>query len=782
MRLLFPGQTGRWSRRILLFLVLPYLCLYWLARLFPPDLETGYSTEILDRDGRLLQAFLSPDDKWRLRTPPDQLPPRLTRWILDKEDRYFYWHPGINPVSVINSLLANLKAGRIVSGASTITMQAVRLARPAGRTWKAKAGEAFLALWWEMALSKDEILAYYLSRLPFGGNVEGFRAASRIYFGKEPGDLSPGEASSLIVIPNHPGKFHPLRQPGALEKKRRSFLDRQLKAGYLTTADWQLAVTEPVHPRFHAMPALIPHLSRELGKEAITGRLQTTLSAPVQSELQHLLLRHLRKWKPHGVGNAAALLADARTGEILAWIGNADWNDSLNSGQMDAVRALRSPGSTLKPFLFARALESGRITPATRLPDMEEEFGTYHPENFDLTFRGLVRADQALLQSLNLPAIHLLKSIGPDTLEKICRQLGMAGLMGKEEKPGLSLAVGGCQTSLAELVSAYTIFQNGGRRRILRVLKEPGTRTDTQAVEMPLTPAALQMVRYWLALPRRGEAIRNLARNPAGFHSVFWKTGTSFGRKDAWCLGGGNRYVLGLWFGNLSGTGVPVLSGTDVAAPLFQEMITRLEQPGRPGKQSHPEGWGWKVRQVCRETGLPPGTGCTELEKDFFLPLISPMNTCTHMTTVPTNTAGSISYCRSCLPEGEPVHSRLYFQPVPGWLEWCRKSGRPETRPLAPPHNSACTVWGASGLEIVSPAEGRRYRGLASGKVPVTVQVRTRPDGFPVQLFLDGRPSGTFPENSLPILNLESGKHTLQVQDRFGKSRSVSFRVDAGAI
>ena len=696
----------RWKcRAILLYTGAVFLAAYllgWLLGIyFQPDRLTSFSKEIRGSDGKMLHAYLSEDQKWRLETSDAEMPARLTDWLEWKEDKYFRYHLGFNPVSIARGLVLNVIENRRVSGASTITMQAVRLANQRPRTWKSKMEELFTAIWWELSFTKSEIFSFYVSHLPFGGNVEGFRAASRIYFGKEPNQLSLAQCAALVVIPNHPGKYHPLKNLDALVKKRNQFLNKLHSHGKITDEEWKYARLEALFPARHKAPSLAPHFCRYI--KPLGGHIiQTTLDPRLQKSVEQLLGLHANRLKGMGVANASLLLADYRTGEIKCWIGNPDFTDWANGGEVDGVLAIRSPGSTLKPIIYGLALQKGMITPGTILYDTPQEFGTYFPENYDHTYRGPVPAGQALVQSLNIPAIRLLQQVGIDTFMSYTDRLGMHEMRRLTEKPGLSMAVGGCGTSLFELVQAYSALANDGKLVPLGAISK---RKD-QSVSGPiLQPQTTRMIRHMLSVSQRGEAIMPMAHNPQKYADVAWKTGTSFGRKDAWCIGFGQKYVLGIWFGNFNGKGCAALSGVDMAAPVFQKLISVVESEIAHQQMSTPQMVGWKERKVCTATGLKPGVYCNQLVTDFYLPLVSSQQTCGHRVQIICNSNETTTYCQACMPAG-PTKTKVVDNPPVALLGW-HAENQPAQQ-LAPPHYGLCPVAGMGANRAISVRRLRR--------------------------------------------------------------------------
>jgi penicillin-binding protein 1C len=765
--------SRRTKFRLILGLSLPasWLIVRAFCILFPPDLPVAYSREILDEKGRLLYVFLSKDQKWRLSTTENEIPSRLSEWMIWKEDQYFFLHPGINPVSVLKSALENFIAGKRKSGASTITMQAVKLCHPAARTWKSKIRESLQALYWEMALSKKEILAFYFSHLPFGGNVEGFRSASRIYFGKELRSLSPAQWAALVVIPNKPGKNHPLLNPEQLTLKRNEFLSRLFKAGKMEEDEYKSAILEPFFARRHEMPRLIPHLARQFQTGA-ENKVRITLNADIHLQAAQLIQYHHTPLKMKGINNAALLLADIESGEIKAWTGNPDFADAENSGQVDGVLALRSPGSTLKPFLFALGFQKGIITPKSVFYDIPSEYQDYAPENYDQKFHGAVTAEDALLLSLNIPAIELLEKVQVDTFLHYLDKMGMNKLLEKTRQPGLSMAVGGCGTNLFELVQSYRILALGGQAGKISLYKEDKENSSKKQI---LEPGSAKLVNQILSMKNRGEVIFSLGVKGKDWENFVWKTGTSYRRKDAWCIGFGHRYVLGIWLGNFSGQGNAALSGIDAAAPLFQKIISELERNCTPLKRKSPLESGWKIREVCAETGQKPGPWCHKTTTDYFLPMVSSQHICQHRKAFLINPEGSLSFCGNCKSTSGQT-TATFDNPDPGWRFFSEQEGKKFQLP--PPHNPDCRQpGGESAPQFLFPMEGKVYFLNGAENLKTGIRLQAPAEAFPLRVFENGRRIGESKKGEEIPVSLNEGAHQFSAVGQNGSLMHIRFRV-----
>ncbi|MTH77661.1 penicillin-binding protein 1C [Paracoccus aestuariivivens] len=533
----------------------------WIGATELPRLEVTVGVEVLARDNSLLRAFQVADGRWRL--DAGNVDPLFLDMLMLWEDQRFEHHGGVDPVALLRAGGQALWHRRIVSGGSTLTMQVARLLE-SGTTgeWGGKARQIRLALALERRLSKRQILDLYLRLAPYGANVEGIRAASLQWFGKEPTRLSPAEAALLVALPQSPERRRPDRFPDTARKARDRVLARAVHAGLLSDADAGAAMAEPVPRKRRAFPALAPLLTARLVRtHPNVGRIETTIDPRLQRRAEELASRAVR-----GAGrrlSAAIMLADHRTGEILAEVGAADWTDGGSAGFVDMTQAWRSPGSTLKPFVYGLAFDTGLAHPETLIEDRPAAFGRWQPQNFDHIFRGTVSLRQALIWSLNIPVVKLADALGPNRVAQTLRQGGIA-LRLPEETAGLALMLGGGGVTLQGLATGYAALARGGRGIELSAL--PGG-----ARELPL--AMFGPVAAWQV----GDV---LAGNPAPhgtrIRPMAYKTGTSYGHRDALAVGYDGAYVGAVWLGRPDGTPVPGAFGGDLAAPVLFDLFDAL--------------------------------------------------------------------------------------------------------------------------------------------------------------------------------------------------------------
>jgi penicillin-binding protein 1C len=598
-----------------------------------PLFDVSYSPVLYDRNGTLLGARVAKDGQWRF-APAPALNPKFVAAITEYEDRRFSWHIGVDIIAVARAALRNMHARKVVSGGSTITMQTVRLMRgKKERTFFEKAVEAALAIRLEMGRSKDEILALYAANAPFGGNVVGLEAAAWRWYGRSADELSWGQAATLAVLPNGPGLVHPGRNREALREKRDTLLELLARRGYFSPETLNLAKAEALPDEPKPLPMTAPHLLDRIileeaagGKTGSSSRYTVTLDAGLQRRINAVLNRRSRDFAGNGIMNAACLLLDTRSGEVLAYVGNSE---SAASASVDIITSPRSSGSLLKPFLYAAMLDSGQLMPAGLLSDIPTRVGSYSPENNTRNYTGVVPADQALARSLNVPAVRSLRRFGVERFARLLRTLGLTTLFRNGSDYGLPLILGGAEITLWDIAGVYA-----GLARTALNSQESGNpffppeyfpRTRNAASPNPSAKnrpsgAALQNAlaetspissgAAWLTLDALTHVIRpgeeSAWQSFASARKVAWKTGTSFGFRDAWAVGVTSRWTVAVWVGNASGEGRAELRGANTAAPLLFEVFSFLE----------PSDWFPKpyaaldTVPVCALSGFPPGPYC----------------------------------------------------------------------------------------------------------------------------------------------------------------------------
>lgn len=534
----------------------------WIDATVIPPLVPVTSVEVLDRDGVLLRAYTVEDGRWRLPVSLAEVDPEFIELLLNFEDRRFYDHAGVDWRAMARAGWQALTNRRIVSGASTITMQVARLLEDSGTgSWRGKLRQIRLALALERQLTKQEILTLYLHLAPYGGNIEGIRAATFTWFGQEPLQLTTAEAALLVAIPQAPNNRRPDRNPENAHIARDRVLARAQTFGVLSEEEVTSAMAEPLPTERRDFPLLAPHLSDRMLAEDPTGQHRLTIDSTLQAQMEALAREAVR-----GQGtrlNAAIMVMDHQTGEVLASVGSAEYSDNPLQGFVDMTQALRSPGSTLKPLVYGLAFEAGLIHPESLIEDRPTRFGSYAPQNFDRVFRGELSVRRALQASLNIPVVSLLEELGPAELMNRMRRAGMQPEL-PAGQPGLAVALGGVGVTMEDLMRMYGALASGGEYVPLHYRQGDRAGDPVQV----LSPVA-----SWYVGDILSDMIppANAPRN-----GLAYKTGTSYGHRDAWSFGYDGRHVVGVWLGRADGASVPGAFGADVAAPLLFEAFARV--------------------------------------------------------------------------------------------------------------------------------------------------------------------------------------------------------------
>lgn len=563
-----------------------------LDDLLPPDLARfeDRSKLVVDRGGHLLRAFQSRDDKWRFLTTPADVDPLYLAMLKAYEDRRFDLHPGVDPLAVGRAVIQAASAGHVVSGASTLTMQAARLLEPRPRTLPAKLIEMARAVQLERRLGKQGVLSVYLTLAPFGGVLEGVRIASLRLFGKEPKVLTPAEAALLVALPQAPGQRRPDIDEAAARAGRDRVLDRAAAAGVIGREAAERAKRSSLPTTLAALPFVAPHLAEALVREKGRERIRTTIDGALQRSAEHRLRLALQGLPP-GV-TAAALIVDHRSAEVVAHIGNADYFDRERAGMIDMTRALRSPGSTLKPLIYGLAFDRLLVQPMTLIADTPWQIGAYRPGNFDGGHAGEVTVAEALTRSLNIPAIKVMERLGPLRFDAALADAGLH--LAFESRASLPIALGGVGMRLGDLVRAYVGLAHGG------MVPERLVTTDGETtVSRPLIgpEAAADVLAVLAEVPPPAGRIPDIVAAAGRREAVAYKTGTAYGYRDAWSIGVVGDHVIGVWVGRPDGAPCPGCTGLGVAAPILFDLARLMP----PGETSLPD-----AARLRRGAALPP--------------------------------------------------------------------------------------------------------------------------------------------------------------------------------
>lgn len=605
--------------------IISIVLLTFYAFLLPKQLFKQPTSIILeDANGNLLAASIATDGQWRF--PENSVvPEKFKQCIIHFEDEYFEYHPGVNPVSVLRALWQNITSGKVKSGGSTITMQVIRLSRKQPRTILEKSYEMILATRLEISKSKKEILALYTSHAPFGGNVVGLDAAAWRYYGRSPDKLSWGETATLAVLPNAPALIYPGKNHELLLKKRNRLLDKLQLKGIIDAETAELAKAEELPTKPHSLPQITPHLLTRLIKEGHQGEnIQTTVNLHLQEQLNQIASNYHRLLSQNEVHNLAILVTEVNSGKVLAYVGNSDCKHEESGVKVDIITAPRSSGSILKPFLYGALFNEGELLADALVPDVPTRISGYAPQNFDRTYDGAVPASNALTRSLNIPAVKLLRSYGLEKFYDNVQKLGFTTIKKPVNHYGLSIILGGAETNLWELNGVYSSWS-----RVLNNFRKYDYQYNTNDYRMPYFIAndsvlsqKEELKQYYLydvsSIWQTYEILANVhrPREEKGWEhftsskKVAWKTGTSFGHRDAWAVGTTPEYTVSVWVGNADGEGRPGLTGTLVAAPILFEVFKKLPQT----TWFEPPYNNLSQLAVCSKSGYLYGNNCEKAD------------------------------------------------------------------------------------------------------------------------------------------------------------------------
>ncbi|MCB9264807.1 MAG: penicillin-binding protein 1C [Lewinellaceae bacterium] len=748
------------------------------------------------RDGSLLGARIAADGQWRF-PEIDSIPPKFETALTEFEDRRFYYHPGVDPIGLGRALLQNIRSGKVVSGGSTLTMQVIRMARgnPPRTLWQ-KAIETIMATRLELGSSKKEILALYASHAPFGGNVVGLEAASWRYFGKTPRLLSWAEAAMLAVLPNSPGLIHPGRNRQALLQKRNRLLRRLQEAGQIDALTCSLAMEEPLPEAPHPLPSLAPHLLNRAYQEFVaTGkveqtRIRTTLQENLQKQLSAILEFHQKRLSASEIHNLAAIVIDVESGEILAYAGNVIGAGADHGEQVDVIGAPRSTGSILKPFLYALMLQEGKILPRSLVPDIPMQLSGYRPENYYDDYDGAVTARRALIRSLNVPMVRLLQQYGLEKFHFNLRKLGFSTINHPPAYYGLPLVLGGAEGTLWDITNAYACMSRMLRhytasdsRYSASDFRPPhylysGQETGAEEVGFQATPSHISAAAAWFTFDAMQEVERPNSEGEwehfASRRRIAWKTGTSFGFRDAWAVGVNPRYAVGVWAGNADGEGRPGLVGVLAAAPVLFDIFNRL--PG-DGTWFRPPYDDMVQLPVCHNSGYRPLEICPR--DTIWVPATgTKAPPCPYHQLIFLDPNQDLRVHAGCEAPGN-MRRKAWFV-LPPTEEHFYKTHYPGYAPLPPFRPDCATQPDAPEMELIYPKYPTRIYvpvGL-DGKLSKTVftAAHRSPDAT-IYWHIDSEYLGSTHTFHSFELNPSEGKHLLTLVDEDGHRLEQPFEI-----
>jgi penicillin-binding protein 1C len=782
-----PEKTGnktlgrKWALAILVWIGLALALFFTLPRVLFNDPCT---TLLLDRDGTLLEAKIASDHQWRF-PESEEIPEKFRQSVIHFEDRWFNFHPGFNPVALFRAAVMNFRAGKIVSGGSTLSMQVIRLARKnRPRTIGEKIIEIFLSWRLELTHTKQDILRLYASHAPFGGNVVGLEAASWRYFGVEPDRLSWGATATLAVLPNAPGLIFPGKNQKQLLAKRNRLLDRLFEHGVITASECEMAKSEPLPGKPFSLPRSAPHLLDHAIADGLRGkRLCTSLLSGLQRQTAAILEGHRSYWNANEIRNAALVVLEVSTGNVVAYHGNIPNMDSRAHGEeVDLVMAPRSTGSILKPFLYAAMLNDGLILPGTLIPDIPTQIGGFVPENFNLSYDGAVPANQALARSLNIPAVKMLQTYTYQQFYILLKRCGITTLTKPAGHYGLSVILGGAETNLWEITGTYasmarTLQTAGSARPVYATFHAPGyvdkPETRLNHYPSPFNPAAIyQAFEAMVEVVRPGEEM--VWRQFGTSSRIAWKTGTSFGNRDAWAVGVTPQYVVGVWVGNASGEGRPGLTGIAMAAPVLFDVF-RILPVG--SWFTAPESSMIRV-PVCRYSGYRASPVC-EFSDSVWIPAAGAKTLpCPFHQIVHLDSTGQWQVTSECeLPSRMQHRSWFVLPPV---QEWYFRQKNPFYR-ILPPFKPGCGVQSdRRNMDLIYPKnKSILFIPVELDGTPGRAVFRAahREPGATIYWHLDDQYIGSTKTVHQMAVKPVNGRHQLTLTDQNGESISVVFEI-----
>jgi penicillin-binding protein 1C len=735
--------------------------------LFPVPSKISYSTIVTDDKGSVLHAYLTPDQKWRMKTELSEISPALQLAILQKEDKWFYYHPGINPFAIARAFVLNIFSGRRTSGASTITMQVAKALEPKSRTYGHKLVEIFRAFQLEFAYSKAEILQLYLNLVPYGGNIEGVKSAAVLYFNKNPDHLSLAELMALSVIPNRPSSLVMGKNNEQIVAARNKWLLRFKEDHIFPAAEINDALDEPLTAKRLPAPQYIPHLAYKLSRHG-AEIIPTFIHLNTQLKTEKLVSDYVRTVASLGIHNAAVVVIDNQRHQVVSYVGSADFADTLFAGEVNGANAIRQPGSTLKPLLYGLCIDAGIMTPKTVLTDAAVNYNGYAPENFDKQLNGYVTMEYALEHSLNIPAVKALRSLGKEQFVQQLASVDFNQVKKDRQKLGLSLILGGCGTTLEEMTALFSTFANEG-------LFIPPAYTGMQAKPKKtrlLSTAATYMVNEILSKINRPDFPLNWFSTEK-MPKIAWKTGTSYGRRDAWSIGFNKRYTIGVWVGNFSGVGAAALSGAEIATPLLFRIFNTLDYDTELDWFHQPTDCA--IRKVCGVTGLLPGEYCTEQVTDYFIPLVSSNQTCNHLQEIMVDASEKISYCNYCKPTAG--YKKLLYKIISADMQSWMDAHKVVYKKI-PPHNLSCEKIFREGAPVISsPSSSAEY--LIDKKYPEPLQLscNTDPDVAKVFWYINNRYYKTSAAHTKIFFSPPEGPVKISCTDDKGRNRDIWISV-----
>jgi penicillin-binding protein 1C len=757
---------------VIALIILFILIVWWVTRLPSPIFKNDYSTVITDETGSILRVYLNSDSQWILPIEEKGIPYKLKNSVLLYEDKRFYSHFGIDIFALFRAIKQDILKRKIVSGASTITMQTARTIKPKKRNIGNKIIEMIQALKLEIYFSKEEILKLYLSHISYGNNIIGYRTASLKYFGVEPENLTWSQSATLAVIPNEPGALSKKSRIAKVYKKRNFLLRKLYQSGYIDKESLELSLSEPVILKSRPFPLSAPHLSDRIYRTKKGCTIKTTLNKKIQDDINNLAKNQMDELNKVGIYNCAIIVAETQTGKIKAYIGSNNYFDRENGGRIDGVTAKNSTGSILKPFLYTLLMDEGAFIPESKVEDIPISYKGYSPYNMNQKFKGIVTMKEALTSSLNTTAVASLKEYGVENFYNFLKNSGMTTLFRESEGYGLSLILGGAEGRLDEIAAIYAALGNYGKYKPLSFIEN----NNIENKQIFSKGSSWLMVESLKELKRPG--IEYYWENFSNQWNIAWKTGTSFGNRDAWAVGVSPKWTIGVWIGNFDDKECPALIGIEAAAPILFKVFSQL-----PKEKEN----AWFIKPhaeltpiiISKETGYAATTDTTDKIWSYVSKNAKPLKKSPYEKVIYTNSTGTEEVCSLCWNESDILKKVITIYP-PKVLAFLRTKGEVNYEPI--PHKYGCSSIGdKKNIEIIYPKEDSLIlipRNFEKKYEKVKLKAATGYRDAVVYWYLD-KNYITKTENIHEIIvDFENGNHNLYITDNLGNSTSVNFKSD----
>lgn len=751
--------------------------------------DDPYSTVLEDYQGELLAASIAADGQWRFPVM-DTVPEKFAKALITYEDKRFWNHPGIDILSMGRAIKQNIKAGKIISGGSTLDMQVIRLSRKGkSRTVLEKMIEAVLATRLELKYSKGEVLVMYASHAPFGGNVVGLEAACWRYFGCEPKELSWAQAAMLAVLPNAPSLIHPGKNRERLVLKRNRLLAALLSSKIIDQFTYDLAIAEPIPAEPHPLPRHARHLLTHAAKDGNAGsKIESTIQLGLQQSVEQIVEDHYQRLKSNQIFNACAIVLNIETGNVLAYVGNTN-TDSEHQADVDVIVSPRSTGSILKPFLYAAMLEEGKILPKTLLPDIPTMINGFAPQNFNRGYDGAVPADRALIRSLNIPAVYMLRDYRYERFHQLLKNIGMTSLNQPPDHYGLALILGGAEGTLWDITGMYaSLARTLNHYSDNTAWKNKYDRSDFHHPDyMRKTTVSGKSLEQnsWLSaasIYQTMEALKEVYRpgEETGWRyfssskKIAWKTGTSFGFRDGWAVGVTPQYAVGVWVGNADGEGRPGLTGTETAAPVMFDIFSQLA------------GTTWFTKPIsemtkavlCVKSGQLSGPHCEQSDTVLINKKGQVSGLCTFHKKIHLTVNKKFRVHGDCEPLSQVVHENWFV--LPPVQEYYYKVKNTSYKALPPFRNDCQPVQAVATMDLIYPKPNARIfipRDLDGNPGSTVFELAHRNLSTTVYWHLDGEFIGSTQATHRIALNPPQGKHVLTLVDEAGEALERQFEI-----